>query len=58
MTRTRIFLTLLLVAAAAMLLGLIASSYVVRYLAPGAERPAAIEPQRPQPPPEDIPINV
>jgi hypothetical protein len=49
MSRARIALTLILVATAAMLLGLVASSVLVRRLAPPApdSRPEATEPHRP-----------
>jgi hypothetical protein len=49
MTRTRIVLTLILVATVAMVLGLIASSVLVPTLAPAPSdsRPEATEPSRP-----------
>jgi len=49
MTRTRIVLTLILVATVAMLIGLLASTIVARTLAPQppASRPEATEPHRP-----------
>jgi hypothetical protein len=48
MTRTRIVLTLALVAAVAMLLGLLASTFVVRITPQTPDsRPEATEPQRP-----------
>lgn len=51
MSRTRIILTLILVAAAAMLVGLAASTLIERRLSPSpAARPEATEPQRPQTP--------
>lgn len=51
MSRGRIILTLILVAAAAMLVGLGASLLIERQLSPGTEsRPEATEPQRPQTP--------
>jgi hypothetical protein len=49
MSRTRIVLTLVLVATVAMLLGMVASTLVTRSLGPRApdSRPEATEPQRP-----------
>jgi hypothetical protein len=49
MSRTRILLTLVLVAVAAMLVGLGVSTYLARRLSPpaGQPRPEATEPHRP-----------